>query len=81
MKMIVTEYQLNDFKIKAREIVDSEVTSWGVYMSSLVYSKKNKQFEWEPLPSSRDNEWLKDHRFNSLEEAKNIIEIVSKKED
>ena len=39
------------------------------------YDNEANNFDWEPLPSNRTNEYLKTHRFETAEEA---IEIAKK---
>jgi len=43
--------------------------SWAIRKSSLCLSKKTKEWEYEPMPSSRDDEYYEEFRFSSLEEA------------
>ncbi len=74
--LVATEYKIpgKELYIKARKFYGDTPTSWGVYdRMDAVYSKKKKEFEYEPMPSSRTNKWLKEHRFDSLEEIKALF--------
>lgn len=42
---------------------------WSVNMRGRCLSKKTLDWEWEPLPSSRTDEFLSECRFDSAEEA------------
>lgn len=50
-----------------------EKRTWGIYQGSGVpapcISKSSKFFQYEPLPSSRTDEYLEDTRFPSVEMA------------
>ncbi len=50
---------------------------WGIYdnRGNNVWNKKYNDFEWEPMPSSRDDDFIKNTRF-SFEEAKQIVEWI-----
>lgn len=48
---------------------DGEPNSWGIYKGNSVLSKSLKVFLIEPLPSSRDDEFIKDCRFPTKESA------------
>lgn len=42
---------------------------WKISDGSSVFSKRNKDFIYEPLPSSRTDKFIKDTRFDTIEEA------------
>ena len=48
-------------------------TRYAVRKAGLCMGKAALQFDYEPLPSSRDDEWLDDHRMATLEEAKELF--------
>ncbi len=55
---------------------------WAIRRGSSVMNKKTGQFEYEPLPSSRTDKWLKDHRFNNYTSAFNCFAaFYNKKND
>ena len=35
----------------------------------VAWDKRDKEFHWEPQPSSREDDYLETHRYDSLEEA------------
>lgn len=43
--------------------IENRGRGWGVYRSGFVLSSKTLGFEYEPLPSSRDEEFFKEYRF------------------
>ena len=43
--------------------------SWGIRMGGFVMSKEDGEFCHEPMPSSRDEEFFKEFRFDSPQEA------------
>lgn len=45
-----------------------ELGPWAVYMDGWVLGK-DKEWHWEPLPSSRTEEFIMNTRFNDLNEA------------
>ncbi len=45
---------------------------WAVYFHSNCMDRKGN-WEMEPMPSNRTEEWLKENRFDSLSEAKNCF--------
>ena len=42
---------------------------WAIYKQGYCFSKSSKEFEYEPLPSSRDCDFIKDTRFKSIDLA------------
>lgn len=42
---------------------------WGIRSSSLALSKFSGEFNCEPMPSLRDDEFFKEYRFSSVDEA------------
>jgi len=67
-----TEYTIGKYRIKY-----TGHGNWGIYEgnSTLSYNKTTKEFDYEPLNSSKDAKFYKEHRF-SLKEAKEIIDIL-----
>ena len=53
---------------EATKLENGIPTSWAVKDGHFCLSKDH-QFEYEPQPSSRTEEWLKQHRFKTAEEA------------
>lgn len=54
---------------------------WGIYKNSFCWSKKYKEFIYEPMPSSRTESYYKNTRFKNSETAikyfnKHIIDKV-----
>jgi hypothetical protein len=45
--------------------------SWAIRRSGSVMSKTTGHFDYEPMPSSRDDEFFAEYRFTSMEEAIN----------
>lgn len=41
-------------------------SGWALLHNSFVYSKSEMDFVYEPSPSNRDNEFIKDTRFNTV---------------
>lgn len=64
------KYQIrNDIFIELAYGRDN-IERWKIMLGGIsCLSKKYKEFEVEPQPSSRTDEYLKDHRFDSAEEA------------
>ncbi len=47
----------------------NEPTSWAVRRNSSVMSKIHGEFEFEPTPSNRNDEFFKEFRFDTPEQA------------
>ena len=47
----------------------SKPISWAIRCGGRCMSKITKSFDYEPLPSSRDDEFFDEYRFNTPEEA------------
>jgi hypothetical protein len=43
---------------------------WGVRRGSSIMSKYTGEFDYEPMPSQRDDDFFKEYRFDSPNEAK-----------
>ncbi len=54
---------------------------YGIFIQSrgMCYSRKEDGFIWEPQPSSRDDEFLKDTRFTLEDAVKQIDNMGTKK--
>ena len=80
MNLIITEYTVPHsgtlpLTIRARHFdLQGQPCSWALCQGDYVYSKKRKQFEYEPLSSSRTKDFLKDHRFSSIIEVENTLQ-------
>lgn len=72
MKLTPVKYATSheDFFIELR---NSEKNHWAVIRHGLVLNK-DLQMEYEPLPSSRDEEFFQRCRFNSPEEASEYLQ-------
>lgn len=69
--LIISQYLIlsDNVQIQAKLQRDKSI-KWAVVSSSgFVFSKELKCFEYEPMPSSRTDEFLADTRFGSAEEA------------
>ncbi len=51
------------------DVVDSEQDRWAVKQRGFRLSRSTSEFDYEPLPSSRESDWIADHSF-TLDEAK-----------
>lgn len=49
--------------------IEGDAVSWGIYKGNSVLSKSLKIFCYEPMPSSRNEDFEKDFRFPSKESA------------
>jgi hypothetical protein len=72
LKDYATEYKIGEY------ILVWKGKSWAIMDGQFCYNKKFNDFEYEPLPSSRNEKFFKECRFG-LEEAKKIIEDLNKK--
>ncbi len=75
---IVLTYGISYDKVRFKWIVveatkyDDETNkpiSWGIRNGSLIMSKITGDFEYETSPSNRDEDFLKEFRFDTPEEA------------
>lgn len=64
MKAVKFELDYPDLYIE-----DRGKGKWAVCYHRMVLDKYLFQFTYEPMPSSRTDEFLEKHRFNSAEEA------------
>ncbi|MEK6829082.1 MAG: hypothetical protein AABY15_03065 [Nanoarchaeota archaeon] len=57
--------------IEATKFDDDHVTptSWAIRQGGFVMSKLTGSFDYEPMPSNRDDEFFAEYRFESPEEA------------
>lgn len=78
MEPIVLTYGISYDKVRMRWIVvestkfDEQTNnpiSWGIRNGSLIMSKFTGDFEYEPSPSNRDEEFFNEYRFKTPEEA------------
>ena len=60
------EFHTNDIYIKK---TNANTNTYGIYRGTCCFSKKNRHFYLEPASSSRDEEFFKEFRFSSLEDA------------
>lgn len=74
LKDYATEYTIGNYKLAWRG------KDWAITDGNLVYNKKTKELVYEPMPSSRSDNFLKNCRFE-LDEAKNIVNKLNKKHD
>ena len=51
---------------------------WAVCHRGLCLSNKTGEWDYEPMPSSRDDEWLEEYRFTNLDVA---LEAAKKARD
>jgi len=56
----------------------NEPNLWAVRRNSGVMSNKTGEFSYEPFPSSRTEEFFKEFRFSTVEDAKNTWEKFNK---
>lgn len=56
-------------EIKAREYFNGRPSKWAIMCRGSCMSKESGDYTYEPQPSSRDNEFLNEFRFDSAEEA------------
>lgn len=62
--------RLEQTKIEATLFDDNgKPTSWAIRKSGTCFSKITNEFHYEPLPSSRDEDFFNEFRFNSEREA------------
>lgn len=73
MKLLPTKYEVAtvDFLNISIERRDLKKDSWAIVKSRFCLNR-DLEFEYEPLPSSRDEDFINRTRF-SLEEAKKIL--------
>lgn len=75
-ELLITEYELHVFYESEyeRDVVTLRRTSknperWAIYHNPFVLNKKNGRFCYDPLPSSREDNYFKTYRFDTAEEA------------
>lgn len=72
----VLAYGIGDMTVdRVRQLKGSDL--WAVRSGSMCLST-NGEWDWEPMPSSRDDEWIATHRFKTADEA--ILAAISAKE-
>ena len=71
--MKATRYEYKGFLIDLRNPKDG---LWAILDGGLRMNKKTKEWDYEPLPSSRTDEWIADHCF-TLQEAQILIDEVT----
>lgn len=69
--------RFNDFKTPIAELTNGgkdfsnlKPTLYGIIFDGCAMSKKTGEFEYQPMPSSRNEKFEKEFRFSSYEEAK-----------
>jgi len=65
----INSYKYNDIVVKATLYDNGIPIRWGVYKDDNVMSKYTGTFDYEILPSSRTEDFFKEYRFFSAEEA------------
>lgn len=71
LEYLVELYPGEDVRIVARDYDSGKVKKWAVVQGSTSLSKSNLDFMYEPLPSNRSKDFLKDHRFRTAQSALN----------
>jgi len=79
LKLVPKEWRIEGHPFHADLIIRSirqrqGPDKFGVYYGSLILNKFEKTFDYEVLPSSRNEEFEKTYRFNTLEEALQFVE-------
>lgn len=72
-----TRYEYKGFVIDLR---NPKQDLWAIVDGGLRINRKTKVWEYEPLPSSRTDEWIADHCF-TLTEAQDFIDKNMKGEN
>ena len=67
------DQELN-INVELRNPLD-RINGWALTMGRTCFSKTSMDFEYEPSPSNRDDEYMKDHRM-SLHEALELAQTV-----
>ena len=65
----IESFNGNRVTIEPRSWKGGMICSWAVCLSKLCLNKDSNEFEWENMPSNRDKEWIKNCRFETIEEA------------
>ena len=73
--VLMSETSENRLTMKPRGQAEG-LPKWAVYDGGSVYSKRDETFVYEPMPSSRDKEFLEDTRFKDWEEALAVLDHV-----
>jgi hypothetical protein len=73
--MRATEFTEGEYTINLRSPKDN---GWAIMKHNFRLSRKG-ELDYEPMPSSRTETWIKNHTF-SLEEAKKKVKELIKKE-
>ena len=73
---VATRYLYKGFEIDLR---NPKQGLWAIIKNSLRMNRKTKEFDYEPFPSSRTDEWISDHCF-TLKEAEDFIDNLEMKE-
>ncbi len=66
-----------EITVQKRPQMDGSV-KWAVYQRSTFVLNKDMQWEFEPIPSSRDDEFLARTRFDTLLEAWNAARVMKR---
>lgn len=73
MKLIPISYIIEgvkDISITAKSYSeDGSVKTWAVSYQGYVLNKTTGEYDYEPTPSNRSENFLQEHRFSSSEEA------------
>lgn len=89
MKKIAVKYQIDGFGEFVNGVVfveatkfkkTGEVTRWAVRRHNTCMNRQG-EFGYEPMPSERDDQFLKDYRFTSLQKAVEIYNKTKKKRE
>jgi len=72
--MIPTEFLTEDcqYRLTLRSFKKDEKEPWGIFNIMTLRLSKKGTFDFEPIPSSRTDEWIKEHSF-SFKNAKSIL--------
>ena len=76
-RICIEATQFNDYTTRLTELTkggttfeDFKPTLYGIIYNGCAMSKKTGFFEYQPMPSSRGDKFLKEFRFATYEEAK-----------
>lgn len=74
--MRITEFTEGEYTINLR---DPEKNGWAIIRCGFRLSRKG-QLDYEPMPSSRTESWIKKHTF-SLKEARTKVKKLIKQDE
>ena len=78
MRIRITRIESNDGEYFI-ELKDKNKNLWGV-MDFGNRMNRNGKWDYEPLPSSRTDKWIKDHSFTFKEAKEKLKKIEEEKE-